>query len=381
MTQWVTPFTTRTIPYIMPVYNALIPLTCNYFNQNMMAKELTIQNPKCEYMDFGNIYDKTDNCNCSPESPKGRENPFETRTIDFLKKINKTQLLDIIKTFKNMDDITISDFLKYFGNRITNQKSKELSKQIIERCHSAMKLYGYSQEQLAERISVSKQFLSDAEKGIIGIPASTIIRLYDVLSILSDSFFLDPVDNAFLLEDIVYVDRAILAEDTILEPIIANYTHEGKNKIFLEDYVKHIKELDTEFIHSHQDIFKNRKVTSDFIEYLTERNARLKSVFYFYSNFVPIKKTSIFHPDDYDKLFDSWYSNSTDFEKASFHSFLESASNELFKRFINYKTETLFLPTSKHFDPENRLQEDFGYYYCLCDNFTMYFTKELNESP
>ena len=244
-----------------------------------------------------------------------------------------------------------------------------------------MKLYGYSQEQLAERISVSKQFLSDAEKGIIGIPASTIIRLYDVLSILSDSFFLDPVDNAFLLEDIVYVDRAILAEDTILEPIIANYTHEGKNKIFLEDYVKHIKELDTEFIHSHQDIFKNRKVTSDFIEYLTERNARLKSVFYFYSNFVPIKKTSIFHPDDYDKLFDSWYSNSTDFEKASFHSFLESASNELFKRFINYKTETLFLPTSKHFDPENRLQEDFGYYYCLCDNFTMYFTKELNESP
>lgn len=70
------------------------------------------------------------------------------------------------------------------------RKPKELNIQIGERCRSARETAGYTQEQLAERIGVSTQFLSDAERGVTGMSVSTIIKLCQILSISADFLLL-----------------------------------------------------------------------------------------------------------------------------------------------------------------------------------------------
>jgi DNA-binding XRE family transcriptional regulator len=45
------------------------------------------------------------------------------------------------------------------------RKPKELNIQIGERCRQVRDASGYTQEQLVEKIDVSTQFLSDAERG------------------------------------------------------------------------------------------------------------------------------------------------------------------------------------------------------------------------
>lgn len=72
----------------------------------------------------------------------------------------------------------------------SRRKPKELNKQIGERCRQARDASGYTQEQLAERIDVSTQFLSDAERGITGMSVSTIINLCTVLAVSTDFILL-----------------------------------------------------------------------------------------------------------------------------------------------------------------------------------------------
>lgn len=78
---------------------------------------------------------------------------------------------------------------------VNRRQPKELNIQIGERCRRARERSGYTQEQLAERISVSTQFLSDAERGVTGMSVSTIIRLCDVLSISTDFLLLGRDDS------------------------------------------------------------------------------------------------------------------------------------------------------------------------------------------
>lgn len=70
------------------------------------------------------------------------------------------------------------------------REPKELNRRIGERCRYAREASGYTQEQLAELIGVSTQFLSDAERGVTGMSVSTIIRLCDVLSVSTDFLLL-----------------------------------------------------------------------------------------------------------------------------------------------------------------------------------------------
>ncbi len=69
------------------------------------------------------------------------------------------------------------------------QKKEERRKLNIEigaRCKQARLAVGYTQEELAEIIDTSTQFLSDAERGITGMSLSTIIKLCMALSVSSD---------------------------------------------------------------------------------------------------------------------------------------------------------------------------------------------------
>ena len=64
---------------------------------------------------------------------------------------------------------------------------KESNIQMGERIKAARERAGLTQEQLAERIEVSPQYISDLERGVVGISLPTLKRLCLVLAISSDS--------------------------------------------------------------------------------------------------------------------------------------------------------------------------------------------------
>lgn len=70
------------------------------------------------------------------------------------------------------------------------RQPKELNKQIGERCRKAREIAGYTQEQLAEQVGVSTQFLSDAERGVTGMSVTTIIKICGILNISTDYLLL-----------------------------------------------------------------------------------------------------------------------------------------------------------------------------------------------
>lgn len=68
---------------------------------------------------------------------------------------------------------------------------KELNIQIGERIRAAREHAGKTQEQLAEAIEVSPQYISDLERGVVGISIPTLKRLCTYLAISSDQILFD----------------------------------------------------------------------------------------------------------------------------------------------------------------------------------------------
>ncbi|MBQ2921426.1 MAG: helix-turn-helix transcriptional regulator [Oscillospiraceae bacterium] len=63
---------------------------------------------------------------------------------------------------------------------------KEINIQIGEQIKSAREHARLTQEQMAERIEVSPQFVSDLERGVVGISLTTLKRVCVVLGVSSD---------------------------------------------------------------------------------------------------------------------------------------------------------------------------------------------------
>jgi len=74
---------------------------------------------------------------------------------------------------------------------------KEINIQIGERVKSAREQAGRTQEQLAEAIEVSPQYISDLERGVVGISIPTLKRLCTVLAISSDQILFDRQTEAY----------------------------------------------------------------------------------------------------------------------------------------------------------------------------------------
>ena len=68
---------------------------------------------------------------------------------------------------------------------------KEINIQIGERIKVAREQAGRTQEQLAEVIDVSPQYISDLERGVVGISIPTLKRLCTALAISSDYLLFD----------------------------------------------------------------------------------------------------------------------------------------------------------------------------------------------
>lgn len=63
---------------------------------------------------------------------------------------------------------------------------KEINIQIGEQIKAAREQTRMTQEQMAERIEVSPQFVSDLERGVVGISLTTLKRVCTVLGVSSD---------------------------------------------------------------------------------------------------------------------------------------------------------------------------------------------------
>ena len=63
---------------------------------------------------------------------------------------------------------------------------KELNIQIGEQIKTARERSKMTQEQFAERIDVSPQYVSDLERGVVGVSIATLKRICTVLGVSSD---------------------------------------------------------------------------------------------------------------------------------------------------------------------------------------------------
>lgn len=80
---------------------------------------------------------------------------------------------------------------------------KEINIQIGEQIKTARERAKLTQEQFAELVNVSPQFVSDLERGVVGISISTLKRACTVLGISSDQilFGTESNDRSILLAD------------------------------------------------------------------------------------------------------------------------------------------------------------------------------------
>lgn len=76
---------------------------------------------------------------------------------------------------------------------------KELNVQIGERIKAARENVSVTQETLAERTDVSPQYISDLERGVVGVSVPTLRRICMVLGVSSDQLlFGTPSAEEFL---------------------------------------------------------------------------------------------------------------------------------------------------------------------------------------
>lgn len=71
------------------------------------------------------------------------------------------------------------------------RQKKELNVEIGERVRLARTDAHVTQERLAEMIDVSPQYISDLERGVVGISVATLRRVCTALRVSSDSILFD----------------------------------------------------------------------------------------------------------------------------------------------------------------------------------------------
>ncbi|MBO6243930.1 MAG: helix-turn-helix transcriptional regulator [Clostridia bacterium] len=110
-----------------------------------------------------------------------------------------------------------------------NDKEKYLRKSIGKKIKVARANSKYTQEQLAEKLSLSPRYISQLERGIAFGSASTIINLCNVLHINTDFLFNDLVKNEdsliMKIEDNKFLESYIKLND-YNKKIINSFTNE-----------------------------------------------------------------------------------------------------------------------------------------------------------
>ena len=122
-----------------------------------------------------------------------------------------------------------------------NDQEKVLRKNIGKKIKLARARAEYTQEELAEKLSLSPRYISQLERGIAFGSATTIINVCKALSINSDFLFNDLINNK--------------------TPILDNITDDKylENYLKLNDYNKNIISAFTNELIKMQDKKENKK--------------------------------------------------------------------------------------------------------------------------
>lgn len=94
------------------------------------------------------------------------------------------------------------------------REKKEINIKIGEQVKKARERNGITQEQLAEKIDVSPQYISDLERGVVGISVEKLKKLCVVLGVSSDEILFGNIQtesSAAFFEKI-----SILSESQVL---------------------------------------------------------------------------------------------------------------------------------------------------------------------
>ena len=110
-----------------------------------------------------------------------------------------------------------------------NSQEKVLRKNIGKKIKLARSKAEYTQEQLAEKLSLSPRYISQLERGIAFGSATTIINICKALNINSDFLFHDLINNNTTVLDNITDDKFLedylkLNEDN--KTIISAFTNE-----------------------------------------------------------------------------------------------------------------------------------------------------------
>lgn len=81
------------------------------------------------------------------------------------------------------------------------RSKKEINIQIGERVRQAREQAKLTQEALAEKLEVSPQYVSDLERGVVGVSMTTFKKLCQILGVTSDQllFGSDTMDRGAIL--------------------------------------------------------------------------------------------------------------------------------------------------------------------------------------
>lgn len=77
----------------------------------------------------------------------------------------------------------------------TMREKKEINIQIGERIRATRESAGITQENLSERIEVTAQYVSDLERGVVGVSIQTLKKLCIALGTTSDFLLFGKEDN------------------------------------------------------------------------------------------------------------------------------------------------------------------------------------------
>jgi transcriptional regulator with XRE-family HTH domain len=91
---------------------------------------------------------------------------------------------------------------------------KDLNIQIGENIKAIREQIGYTQERFAELVDVSAQYISDVERGNVGISIATLKRIAEITAVSSDSILMGKCvynDVTLIIEQLRNVDEKYIS--------------------------------------------------------------------------------------------------------------------------------------------------------------------------
>ena len=91
--------------------------------------------------------------------------------------------------------------LFHYNNRITMKEAMELIEVLIgKRIKEQRKKNKLTQEQLSEKLGISKNHLSAIERGVYRVQIETLVMIINCLGCTADDLFCDVIDKGYMIK-------------------------------------------------------------------------------------------------------------------------------------------------------------------------------------